>query len=123
MHDEPVIIDIGFKSNRRGGWWFRAPSNRYTLQIVPSGGKERRGWCLGIARSGDMKWGKKAYPSPEAAVFQACRVVDDIALAEMLADAMLAGEDERMQEIEKRIKRWGSARPSEDLEPQKEGNR
>ena len=37
MHDEPVIIDIGFKSNRRGGWWFREPSNAYTLQIVPSG--------------------------------------------------------------------------------------
>ena len=36
-HDEPVIIDIGFKSNRRGGWWFREPSNAYTLQIVPSG--------------------------------------------------------------------------------------
>ena len=35
--DEPVIIDIGFKSNRRGGWWFREPSNAYTLQIVSSG--------------------------------------------------------------------------------------
>ena len=110
-HDEPVITDIGFKSNRRGGWWFREPSNAYTLQIVPSGGKERRGWCLGIARSGGMKWGKKAYPSPEAAVFQACRVVDDIALADMLADAMLARQDERVQEIGKRIKRF------------KEGNR
>ena len=90
-HDEPVIIDIGFKSNRRGGWWFREPSNAYTLQIVSSG-KERRGWCLGIARSGGMKWGKKAYPSPEAATFQACRVVDDIALADMLADAMRAAK-------------------------------
>ena len=105
MHDEPVIIDIGFKSNRRGGWWFREPSNAYTLQIVSSG-KERRGWCLGIARPSGMKWGKKAYPSPEAAVFQACRVVDDIALADMLADAMLAGEDDRVQEIGKRIKRF-----------------
>ena len=103
-HDEPVITDIGFKSNRRGGWWFRAPSNAYTLQIVSSG-KERRGWCLGIARSGGMKWGKKAYPSPEAAVFQACRVVEDIALADMLADAMRARHDERVQVIGKRIKR------------------
>ena len=34
---EPVITDIGFKSNRRGGWWFREPSNAYTLQIVSSG--------------------------------------------------------------------------------------
>ena len=68
--------------------------------------KNAGGWCLGIARSGGMKWGKKAYPSPEAAVFQACRVVDDIALADMLADTMLAGEDDRVQEIEKRIKRF-----------------
>ena len=104
MHDEPAIIDIGFKSNRRGGWWFREPSNAYTLQIVPSG-EERRGWCLGIAHPGGMVWGKKAYPSPEAAVFQASRVVDDIALADMLAEAMRARQDERMQEIGKRIKR------------------
>ena len=105
MHDEPVIIDIGFKSNRRGGWWFREPSNAYTLQIVPSR-EERRGWCLGIARPGGMVWGKKAYPSPEAATFQASRVVDDIALADMLADAMRARQDERMQVIGKRIKRF-----------------
>ena len=111
MHDEPVIIDIGFKSNRRGGWWFRAPSNRYTIQIVPSGGKERRGWTLGIARPSDIKWGKMSFPAPEAAALHAFRVVDDIALADMLADAMRAGQDERMQEIGKRIKRF------------KEGNR
>ena len=105
MHDEPAFVALGFKSNRRGGWWFRAPSNAYTLQIVPSR-EERRGWCLGIARSGGMKWGKKAYPSPEAATFQASRVVDDIALADMLADAMRARQDERMQVIGKRIKRF-----------------
>ena len=104
MHDEPVIIDIGFKSNRRGGWWFREPSNAYTLQIVSSG-KERRGWCLGIARPGGMVWGKKAYPSPEAAAFQAFRVVGDIELADMLAEAMQARQDERMQDIQERIKR------------------
>ena len=59
-----------------------------------------------------MVWGKKAYPSPEAATFQASRVVEDIALAEgvtseplMLAEAMRARQDERMQEIGKRIKR------------------
>ena len=104
MHDEPAFVALGFKSNRRGGWWFRAPSNAYTLQIVPSR-EERRGWCLGIARSGGMKWGKKAYPSPEAATFQASRVVDDIALADMLAEAMQAMQDERVQEIGKRIKR------------------
>ena len=52
-----------------------------------------------------MVWGKKAYPSPEAATFQASRVVEDIALADMLAEAMRARQDERMQEIGKRIKR------------------
>ena len=59
-----------------------------------------------------MVWGKKAYPSPEAAVFQASRVVEDIALAEgftseplMLAEAMRARQDERMQDIQGRIKR------------------
>ena len=45
------------------------------------------------------------FPSPEAAAFQAFRVVEDIALADMLADAMRARQDERMQEIGKRIKR------------------
>ena len=44
-------------------------------------------------------------PSPEAAAFQAFRVVEDIALADMLAEAMRARQDERMQEIGKRIKR------------------
>ena len=39
-------------------------------------------------------------------MFQACRVVDDIALADMLADAMLAMQDDRVQEIKKRIKRF-----------------
>ena len=36
-HPEPAIVDAGFTHNRRGGWWFREPSNAYTLQIVPSG--------------------------------------------------------------------------------------
>ena len=48
-------------------------------------------------------WGKKAYPSPEAATFQASRVVEDIALADMLAEAMRAGQEERMQDIQGRI--------------------
>ena len=103
-NQEPAIVDVGFSHNKRGGWWYREPLNRYTLQIVPSG-KERRGWCLGIARPGGMVWGKKAYPSPEAAAFQAFRVVDDIELADMLAEAMRTRQDERMQEIGKRIKR------------------
>ena len=106
MHDEPAFVALGFKSNRRGGWWFREPSNAYTLKIVPSR-EERRGWCLGIARQRrrGMAWGKKTYPSPEAAAFQAFRVVGDIALADTLAEAMQARQDERMQGIGKRIKR------------------
>ena len=110
MHDEPAFVALGFKPNRRGGWWFREPSNAYTLQIVPSR-EERRGWCLGIARPSGMVWGKKAYPSPEAAAFQAFRVVDDIAQADLLAEVMQKRQEERMQEIGKRIKRF------------KEGNR
>lgn len=42
-HQEPAIVDAGFKSNKRGGWWYREPANRYTIQIVPSG-KSQRGW-------------------------------------------------------------------------------
>ena len=63
----------------------------------------------------------------EAAAFQAFRVVDDIALADMLAEAMRARQDERMQEIGKRIKRL---KEMTDLHPRrqschfpKEGNR
>ena len=52
-----------------------------------------------------MVWGKKAYPSPEAAAFQVFRVVEDIAQADMLAEAMRARQDERMQDIQGRIKR------------------
>ena len=80
------------------------PSNAYTLQIVPSR-EERRGWCLGIARPSGMVWGKKAYPAPEAAAFQACRVVEDNALADRIAEAMRARQEERIQEITARIRR------------------
>ena len=117
MHDEPAFVALGFKSNRRGGWWFREPSNRYTIQIVPSGGKERRGWCLGIARPSDIKWGKKAYPSPEAAAFQAFRVVDDIAQADRLAEVMRAGQEERMQAIVERIKKVKEAKSERQRNP------
>ena len=101
-HQEPAIVELGFKSNRRGGWWYREPSNRYTLQIVPSG-KERRGWTLGIARPGGIRWGRRSYPSPEAAAFQAFRVVGDTGQADLLATAMQEHQDERMQAIQKRI--------------------
>ena len=48
-----------------------------------------------------MKWGKKTYSSPEAAAFQAFRVVEDIELADRLVEAMNARQEERMQAIEK----------------------
>ena len=104
MHDEPAFVTLGFKANRRGGWWYRDPSDRYTLQIVPSG-KERRGWTLGIAHGGPIQWGKRTYPSPEAAAFQACRVVEDATLADRLANAMRARHEERMQAIHAQLKR------------------
>ena len=58
-HPEPIIIEIGFKPNRCGGWWYREPNNPYTLQIVPAKisdpTKDERGWRLGIARPGGMR--------------------------------------------------------------------
>ena len=102
-HREPAIVDVGFLPNKRGGWWYREPSNRYTLQIVPSA-KERRGWTLGIARPGGMQWGTQFYPSPEAAAFQAFRVVSDTEQADRLAFAMQKRQDERIQAIHDRIK-------------------
>ena len=109
MHNEPSIVDLGFKSNRRGGWWYCEPSNAYTLQIVPTA-KERWGWCLGIVRPGGMVWGKKAYPSPEAAAFQSFRVTRDADAADRLDQAMQARQDQRMQVIEQRIKQWQEAK-------------
>ena len=123
-HHEPAIVDVGFKSNRRGGWWYREPSNRYTIQIVPSV-KERRGWTLGIARPQrrqtsarvkGMQWGKRSYPSPEAAAFQAFRVVQDTGKADQLATAMQKRQEERMQTVKQRIKDFtgGSHDEAED---------
>ena len=80
-----------------------AQRNSYCL--VYHSQKNAEAGALGIAQTRWLHWGKKAYPSPEAAVFQASRVVEDIALADMLAEAMRARQDERMQEIGKRIKR------------------
>ena len=69
---------------RRWGWWYREPANKYTLQIIPSG-KECRGWMLGIALGGPLQWGKKTYPSPEAAAFASFWETGDTAQAERLA--------------------------------------
>ena len=101
MHQEPAIVDCGFLPNKHGGWWYREPSNRYTLQIVPAG-KERRGWCLGIARPGGMVWGRRAYPSPEAAAFTAFRVTKDALAADRLAEVMQLRHDERIKQWKER---------------------
>lgn len=103
MHEEPAFIDLGFKPNRRGGWWYRDPCDRYTIQIIPSE-KEQRGWTLGIARPGGMVWGRKNYPSPEAAAFQAFRETADTAKADELADTMQRKLDKRLPAIQARIK-------------------
>ena len=53
-NQEPVIVEIGFKPNRRDGWWYQELQNRYSIQIIPSG-KGQRGWRLGIAHSGPIR--------------------------------------------------------------------
>ena len=89
---------------------------------------QRNSYCLVYHSQKNAEVGLLALPDPEAALgkeslpitggcrrlkaaFQAFRVVEDKALADMLADAMRARHDERVQEIGKRIKRF------------KEGNR
>lgn len=101
---EPASVDVGFSHNKRGGWWYREPKKRYTLQIIPAG-KERRGWMLGIVLGGPIRWGRRSYPSPDAAAFQACRVVEDKPLADRIADAMRARHDARKLEIHAQLKR------------------
>lgn len=102
IHQEPIIVDIGFKPNRRGGWWYQEPNNHYTLQIIPAG-KERRGWVLGIAHRGPMRWGRKTYPAPEAAALHACRVVKDDQLCELIADTMTHKHQERQERIQQEL--------------------
>lgn len=88
MHPEPAIVDLGFLPNKRGGWWYREPSNAYTIQIIPAG-KERRGWMLGIAHGGMMRWGRNTYPAPEAAAITALRHVADTERCDRLSEIML----------------------------------
>ncbi|MDE0040924.1 MAG: hypothetical protein OXT74_02725 [Candidatus Poribacteria bacterium] len=104
IHQEPVIVDIGFKPNKRGGWWYREPQNRYTVQIIPAR-KERRGWMLGIAHRGPMRWGKHTYPAPEAAAFTALRYVADTALCDKLSERMQNKAEEHTRERKTNIKR------------------
>ena len=39
-NEEPAFVELGFKTNRRGGWWYREPINQYTIQIIPPADKE-----------------------------------------------------------------------------------
>ena len=46
MHDEPAFVALGFKSNRRGGWWFREPSNAIHNSDCAVGGERTTGLVL-----------------------------------------------------------------------------
>ena len=115
---EPAIVDCGFIPNRWGGWWYRAPSNAYTIQIIPTNTiHEKRNWKLGIARPkvaprrdgprrrnhGGMKWGKMEFPAPEAAALHACRVVHDEGLRDRIAQAMTDNHYQRESAIKHAI--------------------
>jgi len=113
---EPSIVDCGFQANRWGGWWYREPQNRYTIQIVPTNTiHESRDWRLGIARPDGrgMIWGKIDFPAPEAAALHACRVVKDEGLRDKIAQAMTLNQQLRENGIKRALdnfmeKRYGS---------------
>ena len=99
---EPSIVDCGFQANRWGGWWYRAPSNAYTIQIIPTNTiHESRDWRIGIARPDGrgMIWGKMEFPAPEAAALHACRVVHDEGLRDRIAQAMTDNHYQRESAI------------------------
>ena len=106
-HSEPIIIEIGFKPNRRGDWWYHEPNNRYTLQIVPANisdpTKDERGWRLGIARPGGMRWGKMVFPAPEAAALHDCRVVKDNQLRDHIASTMVHKHQQDQTQIRRAL--------------------
>ena len=92
------LFNVRKSTNRR----IKKIAQRNSYCLVYHSQKNAEPGALGIAQTLEVcVWGKKAYPSPEAAVFQACRVVEDKALADMLAEVMQARQDERMQEIGK----------------------
>ena len=99
-HKEPSFVHIGFSANKTGGWWYRHPQNRYTIQIVPANyfdpTRDERGWRIGIARPGGlgMRWGLMTFSAPEAAALHACRVVKDAALRDRIWESMQANDDD-----------------------------
>lgn len=106
-HSEPIIIEIGFKPNLRGGWWYQEPQNAYTIQIVPANisdpTKDERRWRLGIARPGGMQWGKMLFPAPEAAALHACRVVKDEILRDQIAETMVRKQQQYQMQIKRAL--------------------
>ena len=107
-HPEPSFVNIGFQPNNRwGGWWYREPNDRYTIQIVPANifdpTHDERSWWLGIAHRGPMKWGLMVFPAPEAAALHACRVVNDDDLLNHITTAMQANYDNYQQRIKRTI--------------------
>ena len=106
-HREPTIVDIGFKPNRRGGWWYCEPNDRYSIQIVPANvfdkNRDERGRRLGIARPGGMKWGSLVFPAPEAAALHAARVVHDDQLRDRIVDAMQPNDNQHKARIQRAL--------------------
>ena len=103
---EPAIVDCGFIPNRWGGWWYREPQNRHTIQIVPTSTiHESRDWRLGIARNDGrgMVWGTMEFPAPEAAALHACRVVRDDDLRDRIVQAMTENQQQRVSGIKRAL--------------------
>ena len=109
QHKEPAFVHIGFKANKTGDWWYRHPSNRYTIQIVPANyfdpQSDERGGRIGIARPGGegMKWGLLTFTAPEAAALHAARVVHDDNLRDRLWETMQQAHEQHKARIQRAI--------------------
>ena len=81
MHDEPAFVALGFKPNRRGGWWF--PRAQQRLHPPDRAVKGRTPVAGVLALLALVAWSGERKPTQRRrhAAFQAFRVVDDIAQA------------------------------------------
>lgn len=78
MNNQPKIEALGWKHNRSGGWWYREPDNRYTVQILPS--SFNHGLRIGIAQQAPMRWLRRNFTSPDDAAAYALKEVGDLEL-------------------------------------------
>ena len=103
-HGDPAIVDVGFTPNCWGDWWFTKPDNRFTIQILPTSTlHDSRGWRIGIACPGGIKWGPMKFPIPEAAAIYATRFVNDNDLLNHITTAMQTNYDNQQQRIKRAI--------------------